>query len=218
MIESKRPDPTPKIATFYFSRQPEGEVPWWGTVYPFRWYRTWRKTYRVAARLLRLKRKLRMKAQSAEPPTQVKNDWTASELYTKLKPFDGNIEGPTQEEAQEARNTIIRHVQAEEFPTEVEALLKNETIPPNSHIKDFAPELDAQGILRIGTRLRKLYQQQDIGTPIILPKNHILTDLIIQDTHCEQTEARRRGKPHFGQATRRLLANPGKDSSTANHL
>ena len=71
---------------------------------PFRWYGTWRKTYKVVGRLLRLKRALRRNAalRQGQPKTDEGHGDQVS-CTKNLKPYAGQIDGLTEEETQEAK-------------------------------------------------------------------------------------------------------------------
>ncbi|UYV73020.1 hypothetical protein LAZ67_10001579 [Cordylochernes scorpioides] len=58
-------------------------------------------------------------------------------------------------------------------------------LPTNSKLLSLNPFIDSSGILRVGGRLRKSSLQFSEKHPIILPHNHFVTQLIVQQFHVE---------------------------------
>ncbi|UYV66894.1 hypothetical protein LAZ67_4003257 [Cordylochernes scorpioides] len=58
-------------------------------------------------------------------------------------------------------------------------------LPSNSKLLSLNPFIDSSGILRVGGRLRKSNLQFNEKHPIILPHNHFVTELIVQQFHVE---------------------------------
>ena len=92
--------------------------------------------------------------------------------------------------------TLIRVVQQQEFPHLVEAL---EVYPSHEVAKGKAGSIPKQaiqpllkycpiildGVIRVGGRLQRSSQPKDFRHPIVLPKSHHFTGLIIQYHHAE---------------------------------
>lgn len=57
------------------------------------------------------------------------------------------------QELQRARDWILRENQIINFPKDVKALLKGQTIPPTSRLRALNPQLDSAQLLRVGGRL-----------------------------------------------------------------
>ena len=109
-----------------------------------------------------------------------------------VKRFIKNCKAPSDKRtkgeltASELANTeldIIKETQREEFKEEIIALTARKELSKKSHLLPLTPMLDA-GILRANTRLRR---SDDLTTdtkfPIILPKKHHVTQLIVKYHH-----------------------------------
>ena len=82
-----------------------------------------------------------------------------------------------------AMYVLIKVVQCTEFNNEINALKEKQLLSCRSKILALNPFLDASGILRVGGRLRHANIAYDHKHPILLPKRHILTDLIVRHYH-----------------------------------
>ena len=90
----------------------------------------------------------------------------------------------TPSEIQDAQNLFIRKAQHDKFTEEINQLQKNENIPDKSKISVLCPQLDEDGLLRANTRLENAkFLSFDTKYPIILPKGHRVTELIIKEYH-----------------------------------
>ena len=87
------------------------------------------------------------------------------------------------EELESALQSLIKQVQSSFFGPEIKNLNLKKEVKPTSKILQLHPFLDLRGILRVGGRLHKANLPESVKHPIILPHNHHLTDLIIQDCH-----------------------------------
>ncbi|XP_055526967.1 uncharacterized protein LOC129719602 [Wyeomyia smithii] len=91
------------------------------------------------------------------------------------------------EELQEATVYLYRLAQAETFPDEIGVLSagpRKKALPKSSTIYTFNPFLDEQKVLRMHGRISACeYASMDAKNPIILPKDHHVTWLIVQDRH-----------------------------------
>ena len=82
------------------------------------------------------------------------------------------------QELQAARNLIIKLVQTEAFESEID-VLSNKGEVLRSILTPLSPFLDDKGIMRVRGRLRRMPVADEVKYPIILPKVHDLTDLIV---------------------------------------
>ncbi|GIY23158.1 reverse transcriptase [Caerostris darwini] len=82
-----------------------------------------------------------------------------------------------------AINVLIKFVQFIVFNNEINALKRNQALSCRSKILSLNPFLDNSGILRVGGRLRHANIAYGHKHPILLPKRHILTDLIVRYYH-----------------------------------
>jgi hypothetical protein len=86
-------------------------------------------------------------------------------------------------ETRDAETFLIRLVQLSEFSQEVKDLKGDCKINPKSQVNSLFPFLDKNGIMRAGGRLANSGLNYDRKFPVILPKNHRLTMLIIEMVH-----------------------------------
>ncbi|KAK9687798.1 hypothetical protein QE152_g35993 [Popillia japonica] len=92
--------------------------------------------------------------------------------------------GPlTTSELHTTMRLLIKSAQGECFSADIHRLSTNRDINPQSSLKTLHPFLDSEGIVRVGGRLKNSQCTYDEMHPIILPKNHHLTKLLIEHTH-----------------------------------
>ncbi|XP_051170292.1 uncharacterized protein LOC127287411 [Leptopilina boulardi] len=94
----------------------------------------------------------------------------------------------TSEEMQVSLNRIFQQIQKEEFSKEIDALSKQKIIPNVSKILRLTPII-REGLLRAGGRLENADVENGIKHPILIPKNHPVTNLLVRDTHNELKHA-----------------------------
>ena len=106
---------------------------------------------------------------------------------------------PMVEDLAHAELEIIRSLQREHFEDEIKVLQslnvdgefvnrtaakeRNSSLKKTSCLYRLDPYLDADGVLRIGGRLRRANLPDSVKHPVILPKESHITRLIIQDSH-----------------------------------
>ncbi len=95
----------------------------------------------------------------------------------------------SKEDLHDAEKAIVRYIQQAAFPEEEITTLKRpssvtQRLKKTSSIYHLDPDLDGDGILRVGGRLRRSAMPEHAKHPFILPKNHIVTRLILEDIHC----------------------------------
>ena len=101
--------------------------------------------------------------------------------HSKLKRTYGEL---LPEEIQVAEVQIIMQAQKEAFPAEMKALKSNSAISRTSALRSLNPRLDEEGLLRSDSRLRYAeFLSYDVKFPIILPRKHWVTTLIIKHFH-----------------------------------
>ncbi|XP_065078605.1 uncharacterized protein LOC135701675 [Ochlerotatus camptorhynchus] len=87
-------------------------------------------------------------------------------------------------EIQEAEYTVLRQVQAEAYADEVTILQNEGTIVKSSSLYRLTPFLDDHGIIRMGSRIGAAPEASyTTKYPVILPKKHRVTALIIDSFH-----------------------------------
>ena len=89
----------------------------------------------------------------------------------------------TVEEMEDAEVVIIRASQRVALP-EYKNVQLGKPLQPDSKIKQLQPVMDDQGLLRVGGRLRHAeFLDHNQRNPVILPRDHHVTELIIKDQH-----------------------------------
>lgn len=88
----------------------------------------------------------------------------------------------TVDDLRRAELDIIRHCQQTKFQEEMSALQKKEPIKKSSRIYRLNPQLQ-EGILRVGGRLSRASMPAEAKHPLLMPKDHRVADLILQDAH-----------------------------------
>lgn len=92
------------------------------------------------------------------------------------------IQGPlTPAEIENSLRIIVKHVQRDVFSDIYLKIEKNSLL--SKPFRKLAPFVDSDGLLRVGGRLRKSQFSYDVKHPILLPKSHRITELIIEWTH-----------------------------------
>ncbi|GIY24236.1 reverse transcriptase [Caerostris darwini] len=82
-----------------------------------------------------------------------------------------------------AMNVLIKSVQFIEFNNKINALKRNQALSCRSKILSLNPFLNNSGIFRVSGRLRHANIAYGHKHPILLPKRHILTNLIVRYYH-----------------------------------
>ncbi|XP_076289808.1 uncharacterized protein LOC143213640 [Lasioglossum baleicum] len=86
------------------------------------------------------------------------------------------------EEIQHANRQIIKLLQSVTFARDIHDL-KTGHLSNTSKLQPLTPFLDEQGILRVGGRLQNSTLPFEQRHPILLPRSHHITKLIIRDSH-----------------------------------
>lgn len=80
---------------------------------------------------------------------------------------------------EKASNFIIREVQRDFYPKEIQNLRKADRVPRGSGVAPLSPFLDDDGVLRVGGRLNQSELKLSNRNPVILPgKSHVATLLV----------------------------------------
>ncbi|XP_043471735.1 uncharacterized protein LOC122504617 [Leptopilina heterotoma] len=128
-------------------------------------YNSWQKTIRIVAYCLRFVSNSKIK----DVGLRRKTNLSLAELNA-------------------AKDKIIRLIQKEVFSNEIHALENNQSISKNSSLISLNPFLD-QGIIKVGGRLVLADIPENQKHPIVLPKNHHVTKLIIKNEHLNRLHA-----------------------------
>ncbi|XP_036000189.1 uncharacterized protein LOC118564903 [Fundulus heteroclitus] len=119
---------------------------------------------------------------NADPETY--KDWqellesTAQTLHTA----DGKDGHLSAEDYRKAERHLVKRIQHDSFPEEIRRLSSGKPVANNSRLRALAPQLDEDGEIRVGGRLRYA-KDLELGAvhPIVLDPNHPFTRLLIQD-------------------------------------
>ena len=71
----------------------------------------------------------------------------------------------------------------ERFAKEIKELKGGGEVSKQSHLKPLTPIVDELGVLRVGGRLNRAELPYDAAHPMILPKKHHITRLVVADVH-----------------------------------
>lgn len=102
---------------------------------------------------------------------------------SRLSPQQRNLSILTIEEINAATINIIKLVQAESFNSDIQSIKQSQQVKSSSTLSSLNPFLDHQGVLRVGGRLVHSNLTYSQKYPILLPKKHHLTTLIITHEH-----------------------------------
>ncbi|KAK3082830.1 hypothetical protein FSP39_006584 [Pinctada imbricata] len=87
----------------------------------------------------------------------------------------------------ETQHFIIQTVQEEVYKSEIDAIKGDSSPPKSSSLSTLSPVLDRHGLLRVGGRLGNVKNEGIIDDlsrhPIILPKQHHISSLIVRHYH-----------------------------------
>lgn len=86
-------------------------------------------------------------------------------------------------------NILCKFVQRNVFTNEIDQLEKIIPLSSSSSLISLSPFLDDQHLVRVGGRLRNSSLSYNSRHPILLPKNHRLTQLIIRQEHIRNLHA-----------------------------
>lgn len=90
---------------------------------------------------------------------------------------------PSAEERRAAENQIFLYVQSLYFFDDINCLSKNIALKKSSSLRSLNPIIDSDGLLRVGGRLQNSSVSYNAKHPIILPSQHKLSKLLIQQLH-----------------------------------
>ncbi len=137
-------------------------------------------------------------------PTSLKDGFTTTALPTmggtwtkvvrvtaRILRWKNKMRGPLgKSELAMAEKTIIRVMQAEALALTRKQLQAAGQTTKMSRVHDLRPMLDGEGILRANGRLRDAkFLAYDVRHPILIPKDHKYTELIIAKAHIEVLHA-----------------------------
>jgi len=104
--------------------------------------------------------------------------------HTCQKPVAHRLTGlPTVCEWRSANLRWIRLVQQECFPLDIHQLQLGLPVKSSSTLVSLHPLFDIAGVLRVGGRLSQSSLPYDMRNPVILPKAHLYTNMVIHSIH-----------------------------------
>lgn len=111
-------------------------------------------------------------------------------IYNCKHPDSRRSGSLTAKEIKTATICIVKLIQKTEFSSELKVLQKNQSLPPSSKFLPLNIFLDDQGLIRVGGRLsRHQTFSEDQKHPILIPKKHIFTELVIRHYHSQHFHA-----------------------------
>ncbi len=151
----------------------------------FERFSEWSKLQRAMGSLIERARRFKMKSNSRAP---TRNHEMCESQRNDTSAYDAT---------EQAAKVIIRAAQNEAFAAEIEILKKESDRGPesrellkrrrkllrNSKISRLDPFVDQDGILRVGGRLHRADLAYEERHPVILPKKHHVTELLIRHHH-----------------------------------
>ncbi|KAK0140849.1 hypothetical protein N1851_022153 [Merluccius polli] len=155
------------------------------------YFSTWTKLQRAVAWFLRLKSLLQhlrngRKKVATSMPGIGKDQAKQMELIeSEMKAFKSSMGAQklTLEDLRSADDAIVQLCQMQNFSEEIMSLKsENKKVKRQSPIFKLDPKLD-NGILRVGGRLSRLAMPEETKHPVILPKNHHVSRLILENIH-----------------------------------
>jgi len=104
--------------------------------------------------------------------------------FIKIRVKRLEVIGPIQvEELRAAEIAVIKITQSYYWSSEINGLINNSILPNNSKLRNLQPFLE-NGIMRVGGRLKNaLYLDQYQRSPILIPQNSTIANLILQNEH-----------------------------------
>ncbi|XP_049287565.1 uncharacterized protein LOC125766030 [Anopheles funestus] len=100
-----------------------------------------------------------------------------------VKPPGHTSSGLSTEELVETDKFLYRLAQKDQFSEEFKAMLAKKCVPRTSPLRFLNPFIDDQGLMRVNGRLANSQLDSDMKQPILIPKNHRLTSLLVQHYH-----------------------------------
>ena len=100
------------------------------------------------------------------------------------------FKGPlTVEELHAAKDRVVQLVQTSAFAQDLHHLKTGAGLHPKSKLLPLHPFVDNKGILRVGGRLQNSILPYEQKHPILLPKGHHITELVIREAHLQHHHA-----------------------------
>lgn len=105
-------------------------------------------------------------------------------LRFKDNSFGTKKSGPlTPDDLQHAETNILKMVQREAFPHELQIFEKGHLLQENNKLAPLSPFLDKTGVTKVGGRLFRADISETQKHPTILPAKHHITTLLMKKEH-----------------------------------
>lgn len=89
----------------------------------------------------------------------------------------------TPDEIRGAHERVVRAIQREAFSADMKSLREGRSLSKKSKLLNLNPFLDNNGLLRVGGRLKHAPLTYAQKYPMLLPRSHHVTDLIVRHEH-----------------------------------
>ncbi|UYV77268.1 hypothetical protein LAZ67_15000295, partial [Cordylochernes scorpioides] len=109
--------------------------------------------------------------------------WCKRLIYITRKQPTQRLSFLTSQDLKDSLLQIVKIIQRCEFTPEINACIKNIPLPRKSRLISLNIFIDSQGILRVGGRLRHSDLDIDQKHPMLIPKDHFVTKLIVMHYH-----------------------------------
>ncbi|XP_064464098.1 uncharacterized protein LOC135375287 [Ornithodoros turicata] len=109
--------------------------------------------------------------------------WILRFLNNMRKPENRQSGCLVDEEMKRAEKFWVQQAQAEHYAEEIAQLQTDRTVAPESKLAALRPYLDDSGIIRLQTRLQYGSEAEDVKCPVILPREHHFTKLVVDQGH-----------------------------------
>ncbi|XP_062711534.1 uncharacterized protein LOC134289564 [Aedes albopictus] len=86
-------------------------------------------------------------------------------------------------ELHNAKLALVKLVQSETFPEELQRLKKGQMVSSKSTLRLLSPFIDADGVIRVGGRLRLSDEPYSVKHQIVIPGFHPFTQLLLKHHH-----------------------------------
>lgn len=134
-------------------------------------YSSWTKLQRVTAYILRFIHHCRSKIQLRCSSTTPSNQEILPSSFSRI----------SLQEINHATTCLLRLVQHESFSADIAVIRKGQI--PSLQLQRLSPFLDENDLLRVGGRLSNSSLNFSSKHPILLPKKHFITDIIVDYYH-----------------------------------
>ena len=78
---------------------------------------------------------------------------------------------------------VLKDVQRTAFPDELFAIQEKKDVSSASQLSGLCPFIDQTGTIRVGGRLKLLQMHPEAKHPIILPRKHQVTKVLVEHFH-----------------------------------